>query len=505
MTALRPDTLSHSTNQQRPAGQRGDLRSLRARTPLRAIVLVGALCGFSDARPAARVAGDGAPSGPVLLGPGAEDAALLRCMGTTAGMPAAYWEVEPHAAVDPRNADHVVAAWMMLSPGGHSAIRAAVSTDGGRTWARHRTLPVNACATGPVARLTRSSDPWVAFGADGRVYVSAIAFQASDPVDSAGAVIVVASGDGGQTWDPPVATMLTTVPRFIDNTSLAAHPTRSGTAFALTTQYRPNPETVAPRPMAAPALLSSTTDGGRTWSYGRAISPVKGGIHSDCPQMVIDPRNGNLYVLYTGGVGGETMSLLRSEDGGATWSAPIAVSNLVPLENAPRYPGTQREIGVAPDIAHLAIDGRTGALFVVFTDGRFTKGAESQVAIAVSTDGGKTWGDALRLSTGAAGWRPSIAVSGAGTVSVTYLAPDTAQAATDSTLPVALIQTTLRARGAALTAGAAQRLDAFTWRPRGDSYFLGDYFALLAFKSGTGQIYARSEAGGARVAFVNIP
>jgi len=188
-----------------------------------------------------------------------------------------------------------------------------------------------------------------------------------------------------------------------------------------------------------------------------------------------------------------------------TWSAPISVSNLVPLENAPRYPGTTREIGVAPDIAHLAIDPASGTLFVVFTDGRFTKGAEAQVAITVSIDGGKSWTDALRLSTGVAGWRPSIAVSGTGSVSVTYLAPDAERAVTDSTLPVTLMHTALRARGAALTAGPARRIDAFGWRPRADSYFLGDYFALLRLRNGTGQIYARSEVGGSRVAFLRIP
>lgn len=478
---------------------------VRAGTVLGAILLVLAMSAFGQPRTVAAVAGGGALSDPVLVGPGAADAGLLRCMGTTEGMPASYWEVEPHAAVDPRDADHVVAAWMMMSPGGHSAIRAAVSSDGGRSWGGHSTVPINACAGGPVARLTRTSDPWVAFGGDGRVYVSAIAFQSADPVDSAGSVIVVASGDGGQTWDPPVATMLTTVPQFIDNTSLAAHPTRAGAAFALTTRYQPNPETAAPRPLAAPAMLSSTTDGGKTWSDGRAISPIKGGIHADCPQMVIDPRNGRLYILYTGGVGRETMSLLRSEDGGRTWSAPISVSNIVPLENAPRYPGTQHEIGVAPDIAHLAIDPASGTLFVVFADGRFTKGAEAQIGIAVSTDGGKSWSDAVRLSAGVAAWRPSITVAGPGAIAVTYLAPDTAQAATDSTLPVALMHTSLRAHGAALTGGPAKRLDTFSWRPRGDSWFLGDYFALLPLRTGTGQLYARSEAGGARVAFVRIP
>jgi hypothetical protein len=221
--------------------------------------------------------------------------------------------------------------------------------------------------------------------------------------------------------------------------------------------------------------------------------------------MVINPRNGHLYILYTGGVGRETMSLLRSENGGVTWSAPISVSNLVPLENAPRYPGTPHEIGVAPDIAHLAIDPASGTLFVVFTDGRFTKGTEAQVAIAASTDGGKTWSDALRLSTGVAAWRPSITVAAPDLISVTYLAPDTAQAATDSTLPVTLMHKVLRAHGAALTGGPAKRLDAFKWKRRGDSWFLGDYFALLRLRSGTGQVYARSEPGGSRVAFVAIP
>ena len=57
------------------------------------------------------------------------------------------------------------------------------------------------------------------------------------------------------------------------------------------------------------------------------------------------------------------MALLRSEDGGESWSPPVPVTEGVPPRERPRYPGTEAEIRIAEDIAHAAIDPRTGRLY----------------------------------------------------------------------------------------------------------------------------------------------
>lgn len=427
---------------------------------------------------------------------GPEDALLSRCLGGSGGKPAVRAEVEPHAAVSPSDPDHIVAAWMVQSADG-GAIQAAVSVDGGRSWTPPRTLPFNACAGGPFDFLPRASDPWVAIGPDGRVYVSAIAFQPTETVDAASAVIVLASGDGGRTWDPPGVAMVSRTPEvFHDNTAIAADPRRPGTAYVLTTRYE-GTGTVGP------AALSRTTDGGRTWSPVRPISPrAPGSPVADAPQMVIDPRTGHLFVAYTHGPSGSSMSVLRSEDGGESWSPPLPVYQGISALASSVYPGTHKELRIAEDIGHAAVDPRTGRLYAVFTNGQPTDGRSLQVGLVTSGDGGRTWSAPLRVSAdAAAAWRPALAVDARGRVAVSYLAPAPGAAVRGDLLPVRvhLVEIHLQSDGSLVRGGDAV-VDAFSWAPspRG-SYFLGDYNPLLAGRDGFLPVHGRSMDQGARI------
>jgi hypothetical protein len=421
---------------------------------------------------------------------GPEDAVLARCLGDRAA--AARFEVEPHAAVDPSDPDHLVASWMIAG----GAIQAAASFDGGRSWTPARSLPFNACAGGPFDVLPRTSDPWVAIGPDGRVYVSAIAFQPAEPTDSASAVLVVASGDGGRTWDPPAAAAISRTPEvFHDNTAIAADPKNPGTAYVLTTRYEP-----ANR--VGPAALSKTTDGGRTWSPIRPISPP-GSPPADAPQMVIDPRSGHLYVVYTHGRRGSSMSFLRSEDGGARWSPPAPVMEGIPLSGRPTYPGTDKELEIAQDIGHAAIDPRTGRLYAVFTNGWSTEGRSLQVGLVTSGDGGRTWTPPLRVSAESAeiAWRPALALDAQGRLAVSYFAPAAGEPVQGDRLPVSvhLVDIQVQPDGS-LALGEDAIVDTFAWAPspRG-AYFLGDYNPLLAGREGFLPIYGRSMEDSARI------
>ncbi len=424
---------------------------------------------------------------------GPEDAALSRCLGESG----ARFEVEPHAAVAPSDPDHIVAAWMIQSADG-GAIQAAASFDGGRSWTPPRTLPFNICAGGPFDFLPRASDPWVAIGPDGRVYVSAIAFQPTETVDAAGAVIVLASGDGGRTWDPPgVATITRTPERSHDNTALAADPKKPGTAYVLTTRNEGSFE-------VGPAALSRTIDGGKTWSPIRPISPrTPGSPGADAPQMVIDPRTGHLYVFYTHRPRGSSMSFLRSEDGGESWSPPAPVMEGIPLDRRPTYPGTGKEFRIAEDIGHAAIDPRTGRLYAVFTNGWSTSGRSLQVGLVTSGDGGLTWSQPLRVSadSAAAAWRPALALDAQGRLAVSYFTPAAGEPVQGDRLPVSvhLVDVQLRPDGS-LARGEDAVVDAFSWAPspRG-AYFLGDYNPLLAGRDGFLPIHGRSMEDGARI------
>lgn len=427
-------------------------------------------------------------------GPG--DEALARCLTA----PEARREVEPFAAVSPADPDHIVAAWISQGEGA-GAIQAAASFDGGRRWTPPRTLPVNACAGGRFDFLPRASDPWVAFGPEGRVYVSATAFQPTETLDAASGVIVVSSGDGGRTWDPPGVASLSRTPEFPhDNTAVAADPNNPGTAYVLTTRYE-GPDGVGA------AALSKTTDGGRTWSPVRPISPrTPGSASADAPQMVIDPRSGHLFVFYTHGPRGSSMSFLRSEDGGATWSPPAPVMAGIPWSARPvTYPGTDKELRIAPDIGHAAIDPRTGRLYAVFTNGWATDGRSLQVGLVTSGDGGRTWSAPLHVSAGAAmAWRPALAVDTQGRVAVSYFTPGPGEPAPDGGLPVQVHLAMIKTRpDGSLARGEDTVVDTFSWAPplRGP-YFLGDYNPLLAGRDGFLPVYGRSTENGARTVIV---
>src|SRR5207247_4909375 len=110
-------------------------------------------------------------------------------------------------------------------------------------------------------------------------------------------------------------------------------------------------------------VLSKPTDGGRTWSTPRAISPKYASASADLPQMAIDPVSGHVFVVYTSGAHG-AIWLLVSTDAGESWSAPTQVATFTPLKSPPRFPGSNVVLRVAEDVARLAIDRHTGRLFV---------------------------------------------------------------------------------------------------------------------------------------------
>ncbi len=415
-------------------------------------------------------------------GPG--DAALVRCLGESA-----RFEREPHAAVNPKDPDHILASWMVAAQGGNGAIQAAASFDGGRSWTPPVTLPINACARGPFDFLPRASDPWVAFGPDGRAYVSAIGFKPTEDVDEAGAVLVVSTPDGGRTWDPPGVASLTRTPEYFhDNTSIAADPSRPGTAYVVTTRREP-----AAR--IGPAAMSKTVDGGKTWSPIRTITPRTPGLPPvSAPQLLIDPRTGHLFVFYSQGPRGSRISFVKSEDGGESWSEPVLVTEGTPLRELAKYPGTGKELRMAEDIQHSAIDPKTDRLYVVLTTGALTGGGHAQVALTTSEDGGRTWSPIQRVNTDPEkpAWRPSLAVNSEGRVAVTYFTPTLGGQGDALPMEVHLVTRT------------DVTIDRFDWTPSSSgSYFLGDYHALLVTRDGFLPVYGRSVEPGSRVVVVH--
>jgi hypothetical protein len=108
-------------------------------------------------------------------------------------------EAEVSLAANPTNEAHLVAGYQedRFEGGGARALTSAVSFDAGQHWQEGLLPELSRAAGGP---FERASDPWVAFGADGRVYYATIAFDETQPDNG---VTVSASDDGGLTWGAP--------------------------------------------------------------------------------------------------------------------------------------------------------------------------------------------------------------------------------------------------------------------------------------------------------------
>jgi hypothetical protein len=122
----------------------------------------------------------------------------------------------PAIAVDPANANHLVAAYMdySLLQTGYAGIGVATSNDGGKTWTQG-SVPL------PAGFDQGAAAPSVAFDGKGNVYVSFMAATFLGPqqpdltnpdtpqrqfgFQSNNGVFVARSGDGGLTWNQPVA------------------------------------------------------------------------------------------------------------------------------------------------------------------------------------------------------------------------------------------------------------------------------------------------------------
>jgi hypothetical protein len=179
--------------------------------------------------------------------------------------------VEPDVAVSPRNPNIAVAVAHdgRYPDGGAVGIETSWTHDGGATW-HHKPLPGVTATTGGESTWARASDPVVAFGPGGAVYVSTLVFNTG--CDSG--VLVSRSTDGGRTFG---------------------------------------------RPMTAHRSATCAISDDKNWLV------VDNGVRS--------PHRGRVYQFWTpfltdlfGNPDGSPQAVVWSDDLGKTWSAPVNVS-----------------------------------------------------------------------------------------------------------------------------------------------------------------------------------
>ncbi|HEV3471708.1 MAG TPA: sialidase family protein, partial [Actinomycetota bacterium] len=313
-------------------------------------------------------------------------------------------------AVDPRNADHLVATWIQ-----DNTLSSAIGTsvDGGRTWTKSLVPRLTRC-TGS-ARWDYAFDPWVSIGPNGIAYMSSIVngtgpIPSPNPLPEYG-LAVSRSIDGGLTWDDAAFPFESaTYGTILDKSAITADATRPGHAHVVTTML-PNV-----------LLHARTTDRGETWSDARPIYSGKPGFASFGAEIVALP-DGTLLNIFgewplnffpaavaqseqLAAVGENEVLVMRSTDGGESWSAPSTVVTFPPWVARDAETG---EATVAPWRVVRSDVGEDGTIWVVWDESIF---GDSRIRLTRSTDGGMTWSDPVDVVAAEdAILKPTIAVS----------------------------------------------------------------------------------------------
>jgi hypothetical protein len=364
-------------------------------------------------------------------------------------------EVEPHIAADPANPSHLITSVQQdrWSDGGSNGLTNAVSFDAGASWQLASGQPAfticEGASQGSAGYFNRATDPWVSISSDGKTaYSITDAFNANGPgFGGTSSIIISRSTDGGLHWQAPVTAQLD--PSFTvlnDKESVTADPVDPSKAYAVwdrlvspSTNANPSAFNVTPA-FRGPALFSTTTDGGVTWSSGRVIFDPGENDQTIGNQIVVPkagPAAGALIdgfdlLLNTGGKGhhprsSESVAIIRSTNGGSTWSAPtvVAQQQVASVFINGRYVRTSDEL---PEFAA----GPEGNLYAVWQDGRFSPSGSPKIAFSMSTDGGATWSAPIRVDQSrgdAAAFTPQVTVRSDGTVAVQYYDLENATAA----------------------------------------------------------------------------
>jgi BNR/Asp-box repeat len=427
-------------------------------------------------------------------------------------------EVEPYVAVDPTSPSHLVASVQQdrWNDGGSNGLTNVYSTDGGATWHLASTQPAfsicEGAGAGTAGDLNRATDPWVSISSDGKIaYSISDSFNANGPAfGGASSIIISRSTDGGVTWQAPVtAEFDASTTELNDKESVTADPSIAKTAYAVwdrlvspSSHANPTAFNFSPA-FRGPAMFSKTTDGGVTWSQGRIIFDPGQQNQTIGNQIVVPtagPAAGMLIdgfdlIFNKGGLGNNqrtsfNVAVIRSSDGGATWSQPTIVSGQQFANVAIAGHGV-RSSDELPEFAA----GPTGTLYAVWQDGRFSQTGAAKIALSQSTDGGLTWSAPIRVDQSprdTPAFTPQVHVASDGTVAVTYYDLENATGAhpglTDTFIVHCHAATADCTNPASWAAGGETRLSTtgsfdMTTAPDAGGYFVGDYEGLTA--SGT--------------------
>jgi hypothetical protein len=375
-------------------------------------------------------------------------------------------ETEPWLAVSPTNANDVAAFWQQdrWSDGASHGLVAAVSHDGGASWA-YSWPHFSRCAGGTAANggdFGRSSDPWVSWAPNGDLWSISLSV---DRTTTRNAVLVSKMAAGSSTWTEPTTVKFDTsragIPlgnNFNDKESLTADRTDPGGNLVYAVWDRivsPNENAPASafenaRSFHGPTWFSRTTEGATAnpdWERARPIYDPGTQNQTISNQIVVEPEgtlvDGFLQIQThknAGSLRGSSVQVIRSDDKGESWSRrgnvvsrvqAIGETDPEPINCRPFITGNPpctlvRSDGVIVDLAVDYSSAHTGRTYIVWQDHEDNPYGDDLILLSHSDDGGRSWSEPQKVNQTPSGtftdqaFEPAVHVNGDGVVAVTY-------------------------------------------------------------------------------------
>jgi hypothetical protein len=310
---------------------------------------------------------------------------------------------ETAIAVDPNNPNRIVAGandyvsrtWSCsigdtpCSALGDGYSGTYYSNDGGSTWCCTASDPGHLGTLIPgVERLAGGSydaggDPSVAFDRNGHVYYAGLGFNRT----SAPNTVTVSRGTfsgGALSWSAPTFINPTTSLAILNDKEWIAVDRTTGPfsnrVYVTWTRFKFSPSTGAY--VQSPIFFVSSSDGGRTFTSPKAVS---GNVLYDQGSRPVVGPDGTVYVFWEGSTRLASLNsqyVVKSTDGGATWSKPVKIA-IINTSEAPA--DTVFRVNSFP----AAAAATNGDLYATWTS---DTGSAGQVAYySRSTNGGTTW------------------------------------------------------------------------------------------------------------------
>ncbi|HKG44410.1 MAG TPA: exo-alpha-sialidase [Gaiellaceae bacterium] len=279
-------------------------------------------------------------------------------------------EVEPDSAAFGKTVVAVFQVGRIFDGGSHN-IGFAVSRDSGRTWSRGFLHGL-----GP-----RVSDPSIAYDRRHGVWlVTSLVFGGD------GSSIRVSRSRDGVHWGNPVVAIATSTQLGQDKEWVACDGWPASPYYGRC--YLSYSDVLGDQ-----VVTQASADGGLTWSAPATAAGSPGrasirGAYAPGVQPLVLPSGRVVVAYYDEG----RLSALRSDDGGATWTARLAV--------APARYRSHRGIRAAPlPSSAVSSDGRA---YVAWTDCSFHPGCGFNDIVYTSSTDGIAWTPLTRIPTGGA-------------------------------------------------------------------------------------------------------